>query len=46
MLRDFPDGSQIALAADKNGKILEFKIKCKAKDLQAQQILDLNELIK
>ena len=46
MLKDFPDGSQLAIAKDPTGKILEFKIKCKAKDLQAQQLLDLNDLLK
>ena len=46
ILRDFPDGSQIAIARDKDGKTIEFRVKCKAKDLQAQQIIDIEELLK
>lgn len=46
MLRDFPDGSQIAIARDKDGKTIELKIRCKARDLQAQQVIDIEELLK
>ena len=36
------DGKEIAYAISNDGRTIEFKIKCKAKDLQAQDIVFLS----